>query len=92
MSRISVLLFSSCLAACSAGAAAAPAASATRHSEAALALFERGQDLFVLEHGENVDKPAFVPTGVLPACLEAIRIHGHELPPSVYAAAKRKQR
>ena len=49
-------------------------------------------DLFALEQGMNGDKPAFVPTGVLPACLEAIRIHGHELPPAVYAAAKRKQR
>jgi pilus assembly protein CpaF len=50
------------------------------------------QDLFVLEHGENANKPEFVPTGVLPACLEAIRIHGHDLPAAVYAAAKRRQR
>jgi pilus assembly protein CpaF len=50
------------------------------------------QDLFVLEHGDNSTKPAFVPTGVLPACLEAIQIHGHDLPPAVYAAAKRRQR
>jgi tetratricopeptide (TPR) repeat protein len=45
MLRISVLLLSSCLAACSAGSAAAPAASATSRSEAALALFKRGQVL-----------------------------------------------
>ncbi|MEO8183514.1 MAG: CpaF family protein [Deltaproteobacteria bacterium] len=50
------------------------------------------QDLFVLEHGDNINKPAFVPTGVLPDCLEAIRTHGHELPPAIYAAAKRRQR
>jgi hypothetical protein len=45
-----------------------------------------------IEHGEEGKKPAFVPTGVLPVCLEAIRIHGHDLPPAVYAAAKRRQR
>jgi pilus assembly protein CpaF len=60
------------------------------------------QDLFVLEHGEHAQRadaqrgdaqrPALVPTGVLPACLEAIRIHGHDLPQAVYAAAKRRQR
>ena len=50
------------------------------------------QDLFVIEQGDENKKPAFVPTGVLPACLEAIRMHGQDLPPAVYAAAKRRQR
>lgn len=50
------------------------------------------QDLFVLEHAPGNGKQAFVPTGILPACLEAIRSHGHDLPAAVYAAAKRKQR
>jgi tetratricopeptide (TPR) repeat protein len=45
MLRISALLLSSCLAACSAAPAAAPAASASGQSEAARALFERGQAL-----------------------------------------------
>jgi pilus assembly protein CpaF len=50
------------------------------------------QDLFVLEQGQDEAKQAFVPTGVLPLCLEAIRMHGHDLPPAVYAAAKRRPR
>jgi hypothetical protein len=50
------------------------------------------QDLFVLERGAEGKKPAFVPTGLLSVCSEAIRIHGHDLPPAVYAAAKRTQR
>jgi tetratricopeptide (TPR) repeat protein len=52
MSRISVLLLSSCLAACSAASAAAPASSATSQSEAARALFERGQAL--VAEGDSV--------------------------------------
>lgn len=49
------------------------------------------QDLFALEQTAD-GKQMLVPTGVLPACHEAIRTHGHDLPAAVYAAAKRKQR
>jgi len=50
------------------------------------------RDLFVLAgaDGPNV-KQAFVPTGHLPDCLEAIKIHGHDLPQAVYAAAHQKR-
>ena len=73
----SVLLVGVCLLAC--GGANPPSA-------------QPAPDLFVLEQGPGEAKQAFVPTGLLPACLEAIRMHGHDLPPAVYAAAKRRPR
>jgi pilus assembly protein CpaF len=50
------------------------------------------QDLFVLQNPPDGSRPQFVPTGALPACLEAIRTHGHDLPAAVYAAAKARRK
>lgn len=50
------------------------------------------QDIFVRKHhgigqrGEVLSD--FVPTGVIPRCLEQLHEHGVDLPPSVYAAAQ----
>ena len=40
------------------------------------------------ERGEILSE--FVPTGYLPRCIEQLREHGMDLPPAVYAAAKKK--
>jgi len=52
------------------------------------------EDIFrreVTGHGEGGEiLSEFLPTGYLPRCIEQLREHGFDVPPAVYAAAKKK--
>jgi pilus assembly protein CpaF len=54
---------------------------------------ERGyqlKDLFTLQADPTGQSGPLAPTGALPDCLDAIRCQGHDLPPAVYLAARRR--
>jgi pilus assembly protein CpaF len=48
------------------------------------------RDLFALQADPSGCSGPLAPTGALPDCLDAIRSHGHDLPPAVYLAAQRR--
>jgi pilus assembly protein CpaF len=48
------------------------------------------EDLFALRADARGQYGPLAPTGALPDCLDAIRRHGHDLPPAVYLAAQRR--
>lgn len=50
----------------------------------------RLRDLFALQADLGGCSGPLAPTGALPDCLDAIRSHGHDLPPALYVAAQRR--
>jgi pilus assembly protein CpaF len=48
------------------------------------------RDLFTLQPQATGQSGPLAPTGALPDCLDAVRSHGHDLPPAVYLAAQRR--